>query len=51
MGQDEVDRFLTLVRRLPDVQPDALLGLTPVLPTGAVVPAAPTGPGIFDFGL
>jgi 2-methylcitrate dehydratase len=51
LGQGESDRFLTLVRRLPDVPPDALLGLTPVLPAGTVVPAAPTGQGIFDFGL
>jgi 2-methylcitrate dehydratase len=51
MGQGEVDRLLSLVRRLPDVPPDALLGLTPVLPTGAVVPAGPTGQGIFDYGL
>jgi 2-methylcitrate dehydratase len=51
VGQGEADRFLTLVRRLPDVATDALLGLTPVLPEGAVVPAAPTGQGIFDYGL
>ena len=50
LGQRESDRFLTLVRRLPYVPPDALLGLTPVLPVGAVVPAAPTGEGIFDDG-
>jgi len=51
IGQSESDRFLTLVRRLPDVPPNALLGLTPVLPAGAVAPAAPTGRGIFDYGL
>src|SRR5262249_61656490 len=51
VGQWETDRFLTLVRRLPDVPPDALLGLTPALPAGAVVPVAPTGQGIFDYGL
>jgi 2-methylcitrate dehydratase len=51
LGQGEAERFLTLVRGLPDVPPDALLGLTPVLPAGAVVPAAPTGQGIFDYGL
>ena len=50
VGQSESDRFLTLVRRLPDVPPDGLLGLTPVLPLGAVTPAAPTGQGIFDHG-
>src|SRR6202011_49084 len=50
VGQSESDRFLTLVRRLPDVPADALLGLTPVLPLGAVTPAAPTGQGIFDYG-
>jgi len=51
LGQGETDRFLTLVRRLPAVPPDALLGLTPTLPAGAVVPALPTGQGIFDYGL
>jgi 2-methylcitrate dehydratase len=51
LGQDESDRFLSLVRRLPDLPPDALLGLTPTLPPGAVVPASPTGQGIFDHGL
>jgi 2-methylcitrate dehydratase len=51
VGEGEADRFLTLVRRLPEVAPDALLGLTPVLPAGAVVPAKPTGQGIFDFGI
>jgi 2-methylcitrate dehydratase len=51
MGQGEVDRFLSLVRRLPDVRPEELLGLTPVLRRGAVVPDAPTGQGIFDYGL
>jgi 2-methylcitrate dehydratase len=51
LGQDESARFLSLVRRLPDLPPDALLGLTPVLPAGAVLPAAPTGEGIFDRGL
>jgi 2-methylcitrate dehydratase len=51
LGQDESARFLSLVRRLPDLPPDALLGLTPVLPAGAVLPAAPTGQGIFDHGL
>src|SRR5262249_31576098 len=49
VGQAEADRFLTLVRRLPDVPPDALLGLTPVLPAGSVVPAEPMDPGIFDY--
>ena len=47
----ESDRFLTLVRRLPDVAPQELLGLTPVLPAGTVVPATPTGQGVFDYGL
>jgi 2-methylcitrate dehydratase len=51
LGQDESARFLSLVRRSPDLPPDALLGLTPVLPAGAVLPAAPTGQGIFDHGL
>ena len=51
LGQGEAERFLTLLQRLPDVPPDALLGLTPVLPSGAVAPAAPTGQGIFDYGL
>src|SRR5262249_57026649 len=50
VGQGETERFLSLVRRLPDVPPDALLGLTPVLPDGAVIPAKPTGRGIFDYG-
>ena len=50
VGKAEADRFLAVVRHLPDVPADALVGLTPVLPAGAVVPAAPTGKGIFDFG-
>jgi 2-methylcitrate dehydratase len=51
VGQGESDRFLALVRQLPDVPTDALLGLTPVLPPGAVKPAKPTRKGIFDYGL
>jgi 2-methylcitrate dehydratase len=51
LGEEECTRFLSLVRRLPDLEPPALLGLTPVLPAGAVVPASPTGQGIFDRGL
>jgi 2-methylcitrate dehydratase len=51
LGQEECGRFLSLARDFPDEAPAALLGLTPVLPAGAVVPAAPTGQGIFDFGL
>ena len=51
LGAEESRRFLALVRRLPDLPPDALLGLTPVLPAGAVTPSAPTGQGIFDHGL
>jgi 2-methylcitrate dehydratase len=47
----ELSRFPELVRRLPDLSPAALIGLTPVLPDGAVTPAAPTGQGIFDYGL
>ncbi|HUA53793.1 MAG TPA: MmgE/PrpD family protein, partial [Candidatus Sulfotelmatobacter sp.] len=44
-------RFPALVRRLPDLAPAELIGLTPVLPDGVVEPAAPTGRGIFDHGL
>jgi 2-methylcitrate dehydratase len=51
LGEEEGARFLSLVRRLPDLPPAALIGLTPVLPEGAVAPAAPTGQGIFDHGL
>ncbi len=51
VGQGEAERFLMLVRRLPEVSPDALLGLTPVFPADAVVPAVPTGEGIFDYRL
>jgi 2-methylcitrate dehydratase len=51
LGQEESDRFFRLVRRLPDMSTDALLGLTPVLPPGAVVPTTPTGQGIFDHGV
>ena len=51
LGQGEADRFLTLVRRLPDVPPQELFGLTPVLPADAIVPVKPTGQGIFDYGL
>jgi 2-methylcitrate dehydratase len=51
LGQEERTRFLSLVRRLLEAEPAALLGLTPVLPAGAVVPASPTGQGIFDHGL
>jgi len=51
VGQGESDRFLALIRRLPNVPTDGLPGLTPVLPTGAVVPDKPTGQGIFDYGL
>src|SRR5262249_25210770 len=50
-GQGETDRFLTLMRRWRAGAPDALRGLTPVWPPGAVVPAGPTGQGIFDYGL
>ena len=46
---DELARFPALVRRLPDLVPDELIGLTPVLPNGAVMPSAPTGQGIFDY--
>jgi 2-methylcitrate dehydratase len=51
LGPEESSRFLSLVRRLPEVSATALLGLTPVLPAGAVVPAVPTDQGIFDHGL
>ncbi|HTY70161.1 MAG TPA: MmgE/PrpD family protein [Alphaproteobacteria bacterium] len=45
----EHERFPELVRRLPDMSPAELVGLTPVLPDGAVTPSAPTGQGIFDY--
>jgi len=51
VGPEEGNRFLSLVRGLPDLPAAALIGLTPVLPAGAVAPAAPTGQGIFDHGL
>jgi 2-methylcitrate dehydratase len=51
LGEEESARFLSLVRRLPDLSTAELIGLTPVLPAGAVVPASPTGQGIFDHGL
>jgi 2-methylcitrate dehydratase len=51
LGQAECTRFLSLARRLPDLSTAELIGLTPVLPVGAVVPASPTGQGIFDYGL
>ena len=44
-------RFPALLQRLPALAPAELIGLTPVLPDGAVTPAAPTGRGIFDHGL
>jgi 2-methylcitrate dehydratase len=47
----ERERFLALVRRLPELTAADLFGLTPVLPDGAVVPSAATGEGIFDRGL
>jgi len=45
----ELARFPALVRRLPDVSAAEVIGLTPVLPEGAVTPSAPTGQGIFDY--
>jgi 2-methylcitrate dehydratase len=47
----ERDRFLALVRRLPELGTADLLGLTPMLAKGAVSPSGPTGEGIFDRGL
>jgi 2-methylcitrate dehydratase len=44
-------RFSALLQRLPALTPAELIGLTPVLPDGAVAPATPTGRGIFDHGL
>jgi len=49
LGPSELARFPALVRRLPDLEPAELIGLTPVLPEGFVAPAAPTGQGIFDY--
>jgi 2-methylcitrate dehydratase len=49
LGEEERSRFVALVRRLPDLPAEALIGLTPVLPAGAVVPDVPTGQGIFDY--
>jgi len=50
LGAPELMRFPTLVRRLEDLEPEELIGLTPVSPAGLVAPAAPTGGGIFDYG-
>lgn len=49
VAPSELKRFPELVQRLPDVSPAELAGLTPVLPDGAVTPAAATGQGIFDY--
>jgi 2-methylcitrate dehydratase len=51
IGAAERARFPALVRRLPDLTAAELIGLTPVAPDGAVTPSAPTGRGIFDYGL
>jgi 2-methylcitrate dehydratase len=45
----ERDRFVALARRLRTLGPGEISAINPTMPSNSVVPATPTGQGIFDF--
>jgi 2-methylcitrate dehydratase len=49
--RDVAQKFLAAAEGVRGLHMDAIDLLLPALPAGSVVPAAPTGQGIFDHGL